>query len=81
MAIPSAPPVSIRKVVFVTLAPAVFALITPAIINPTKVVAIIESAFPPRLGANAPRNGISPPAVKLSAEATAAWIGLALVAS
>jgi hypothetical protein len=72
IAIPSAPPKTILAVVLIRLDPAVLAEITPARIKPTKVIATMERALPPRLGASAPRRGIAPPAVKLNADATAA---------
>ena len=81
IAIPSAPPKTMRPVVLIMLEPAVLALMIPAMIKPINVIPIIEKAFCPRLGARAPRSGIAPPAVKLMAEASAACIGLAFVES
>jgi hypothetical protein len=44
----------------------------PVITKPITVKATTLQALAPRVGANAPRNGMNPPAVKLKAEAIAA---------
>ncbi len=72
IAMPRQPPPMTRKVGMRSLEPAVLALMIPVKINPTTVKAMMLQAALPADGAKAPINGIRPPAVKLSAEATAA---------
>ena len=72
IAIPRQPPAITRRVGIKSLEPAVFALMTPVAIKPTMVNPTMLHAAYPAEGAKAPRKGISPPAVKLSAEAIAA---------
>jgi hypothetical protein len=52
--------------------PEVRALIMPVAKSPTSVKLTMLTATAPAVGAKAPANGINPPIVKLSADATAA---------
>jgi hypothetical protein len=52
--------------------PEVLALTTPVRINPTKVKPTMLHALAPSVGAKAPKNGITPPAVNEIADAIAA---------
>ena len=72
MAIPRQPPAITRKVGTNNLDPAVLALTAPVTTRPATVKAMMLHAALPGVGANAPRKGINPPAVKLSADAIAA---------
>ena len=72
IAMPRQPPIITRIVGFITAAPDERALIMPVAKRPTSVKPTMLTATAPGVGANAPTNGISPPIVKLSAEATAA---------
>ena len=72
MAIPRQPPAMTRAVGVSNLDPAMRALNTPVKVRPMMVNATMLHAACPKDGANAPANGISPPAVKLRADAIAA---------
>ena len=72
IAMPKQPPIITRMVGFITAAPDERALIMPVAKSPTSVKPTMLIATAPAVGANAPANGISPPNVKLSADATAA---------
>jgi hypothetical protein len=72
MAIPRIPPPITRKVGIRSFEPAVFALIIPVARRPRIVKATMLVAAAPGVGANAPANGMRPPAVNEIAEATAA---------
>ena len=70
---------SVIKVHFGELDPAILALRIPVKVRPMMVKATMLQAALPGVGANAPTNGMRPPAVKLSADAIAACTGRALV--
>ena len=70
IAMPKAPPITTRKVGLNSGAPELFALIAPVTTNPTMAKVTILQALAPGVGANAPAKGISPPIIKLVAEAT-----------
>ena len=72
IAIPKHPPINTRTVGAKTFEPEIFALTTPVKINPPNVNTTMLQALAPRVGANAPANGLKPPVVKAMAEATAA---------
>ena len=72
IAIPRQPPIITRNVGIAIFEPEVFALTTPVRANPRIVKIIMLIATEPVVGAKAPRNGMSPPAVKAHAEAIAA---------
>ena len=76
---PRLPPSITRSVGDKIREPASLALTTPVMSSPPKVKTTIDQNFAPTVGAKAPANGISPPAVKEIADAIAAWIGLAFV--
>ena len=69
IAIPKEPPIKIRMVVLRYGEPAIRALNTPVPTRPASVKTIMLATFVLTVGASAPANGISPPAVKLRAEA------------
>ena len=71
-AMPIEPPSTTRVVAFTTLVPAVFALMTPAMVKPTIVTRVILIGLLSIRGKKNPMNGIKPPKVKLKAEAIAA---------
>jgi hypothetical protein len=66
------PPKITRTVGIRILDPAVLALTIPVTTKPIIVKITMLHALAPNVGANAPRNGIHPPKVKLAADATAA---------
>ena len=72
IAMPRQPPIITRMVGFKTAAPEERALIKPVAKSPRSVKPTMLTATAPAVGANAPANGIRPPNVKLSADATAA---------
>ena len=72
IAIPSEPPISTRRVGESSFEPAVRAEIKPVKTNPPRVKATMLHALVPRVGAKAPANGIKPPSVNETAEASAA---------
>jgi hypothetical protein len=72
IAIPIQPPKITRTVGTSTFEPAIFALTIPVITRPAIVKMTMLKALAPRLGANAPKNGMHPPNVKLAADARAA---------
>jgi hypothetical protein len=72
MAIPRIPPPITRRVGINSFEPAVFALITPVASSPKIVKPTMLEAAAPGVGAKAPANGMSPPAVNEIAEAIAA---------
>ncbi len=79
ISMPSEPPKTIRTTERVTEDPELIALKIPARISPTTVIATIVKTLPPSVGARAPKIGITPPAMKLKADAKAAWKGRARV--
>ena len=72
IAIPKHPPINTRTVGANTFEPEILALTTPVKTKPQRVNPTMLQALAPRVGANAPRKGMNPPAVKLKAEAIAA---------
>ena len=72
IAIPKQPPIITRTVGLKTEAPDERALMMPVANSPNSVKPTMLTPTDPAIGANAPANGIRPPIVKLSADATAA---------
>jgi hypothetical protein len=72
MSMPKQPPMITRIVGIKSFEPAVLALSIPVRSKPTTVKATMLHALAPTVVAKAPKSGTNPPAVKLSAEATAA---------
>jgi hypothetical protein len=72
IAIPSEPPIRTLSVGERIFDPAVFADTTPVSSNPARVNPTMLHALVPKVGANAPANGINPPRVNEMAEAIAA---------
>ena len=69
---PTQPPSMTRRVGLSGADPAIRALRTPVTRSPASVKPTMLHALAPRVGANAPKKGITPPNVKLAAEAIAA---------
>ena len=65
IAMPSEPPIRTRMVVRPYGAPAVLALKSPVATKPANVKATMLQARVPEVGAKAPKNGITPPAIKI----------------
>ncbi len=71
------PPITTRRVGFTSGEPELLALMTPVAIRPTTAKATMLQALAHAVGANDPRKGMTPPIMKLIAEAIDAWTGRA----